>query len=83
MTPRLWLLPFTFLQDGKTKNKTKNKTKQNKTNYPGSGGAYIESQHLGGRSRQISEFQVSLVYRVNFRMNGAIQRTLDSKKNHK
>jgi hypothetical protein len=30
---------------------------------PGDGGTHLESQHLGGRSRQISEFEASLVYK--------------------
>jgi hypothetical protein len=32
------------------------------------------SQHLGGRGRQISEFEASLVYRVRSRTARAIQR---------
>ena len=36
------------------------------------GGAPIKSQHLGGRSRQISEFKASLVYRVSSRTVRAI-----------
>jgi hypothetical protein len=31
--------------------------------WPGSGGACLLSQHLGGRGRQISEFKASLVYK--------------------
>jgi hypothetical protein len=40
------------------------------------------SQHLGGRGRQISEFQASLVYRVSSRTARAIQRNpvLEKKK---
>jgi hypothetical protein len=45
---------------------------------------------LGGRGRQISELEVSLVYRVNFRTTRAMQRnpvskttTTTSKKNTK
>jgi hypothetical protein len=34
---------------------------------PGSGGARLQSQHLGGRGKQISEFEASLVYRVSSR----------------
>jgi hypothetical protein len=37
------------------------------------------SQHLGGRSRQISEFEASLVYRVSFRTARATQRNPVSK----
>jgi hypothetical protein len=33
---------------------------------------FVESQHLGGRGRQISEFKASLVYRVNSRTARAI-----------
>ena len=36
--------------------------------------------NLGGRGRWISEFEVSLVYRVNSRIARAIQRNLVSKK---
>jgi hypothetical protein len=42
---------------------------------PGSGGACLSSQHLGGRGRWISEFKVSLVYKVSSRTARAIQRT--------
>jgi hypothetical protein len=38
---------------------------------------------LGGRSRQISEFEASLVYRVSFRTARAIQRNPVSKKKKK
>jgi hypothetical protein len=41
---------------------------------PVSGGARLKSQHLGGRGRGISEFKVSLVYRVSSRTARAIQR---------
>jgi hypothetical protein len=34
---------------------------------PGGGGARLQSQHLGGRGRQISEFEASLVYKVSSR----------------
>jgi hypothetical protein len=37
------------------------------TREPGSGGACLSSQHLGGRGRWISEFEVSQVYRMSFR----------------
>jgi hypothetical protein len=40
----------------------------------GHGGACLYSQHLGGRSRRISEFKASLVYRVSSRTSRAIQR---------
>ena len=36
-------------------------------------------QHLGGRDRQISEFEASLVYKVSFRSVRAIQRNPVSK----
>jgi hypothetical protein len=42
--------------------------------WPGSGGACLSSQHLGGRGRQISEFEASLVYRVSSRTARATQR---------
>jgi hypothetical protein len=38
------------------------------------------SQHLGGRGRQISEFEDSLVYKVSSRTARAIQRNPVSKK---
>ena len=34
---------------------------------PNSGGTRLYSQHLGGRDRQISEFEASLVYRASSR----------------
>jgi hypothetical protein len=37
------------------------------THLPGSGGVCLQSQHLGGRGRQTSEFEDSLVYRVSSR----------------
>jgi hypothetical protein len=40
----------------------------------GSGDAHLQSQHLGGRSRWISKFEASLVYRVSFRIARATQR---------
>jgi hypothetical protein len=43
------------------------------------GGACLESQHLGGRGRRISEFEASLVYRVSSRTARAIQRNPVSK----
>ena len=45
-----------------------------------SGDACLRSQHLGGRGRRISEFEVSLVYRVSSRSARATQRNLVSKK---
>jgi hypothetical protein len=47
---------------------------------PGSGDAHLESQHLGGRVRRISEFEASLFYRVSSR---ATQRNPISKKKKK
>jgi hypothetical protein len=44
------------------------------------GGARLQSQHLGGRGRRISEFEASLVYQVSFRTARAIQRNPVSKK---
>jgi hypothetical protein len=41
------------------------------------------TQHLGGRGRQISEFEASLVYRVSSRTARAIQRNPVSKKPEK
>ena len=46
---------------------------------PGSSGAHLLSQHSGGRGRQISEFEASLVYRVSSRTARAIQRNPVSK----
>jgi hypothetical protein len=46
---------------------------------PGSGGTHLQSQHLGGRSRWISEFEASLVYRVSYRTARATQRNPVSK----
>ena len=43
--------------------------KQKQTNKKES---YIESQHLGGRDRRISEFEASLVYRVSSKTTKAI-----------
>jgi hypothetical protein len=42
--------------------------------------AFNPSTHSGGRGRQISEFEASLVYRVGFRTARAIQRNPVSKK---
>jgi hypothetical protein len=41
------------------------------------------AQHLGGRGRQITEFEASLVYRVSSRTARAIQRNPVSKKKKK
>jgi hypothetical protein len=41
----------------------------------------FKSQHLGGRGRQISEFQASLVYKVSSRTARATQRNPVSKTN--
>jgi hypothetical protein len=46
---------------------------------PGSGGTCLQSQHLGGKGRWISEFQASLVYRVSSRTARATQRNPVSK----
>jgi hypothetical protein len=43
------------------------------------GGTCLYSQHLGGRGRQISEFEASLVYRVSSRTARAKQRNPVSK----
>jgi hypothetical protein len=52
----------------------------------GSGGARLWSQYLGGRGRQISEFEASLVYKVSSRTARATQRNPvlknQKKKNH-
>jgi hypothetical protein len=40
----------------------------------------VAHQHLGGRGRQISEFETSLVYKVSSRTTRATQRNLVSKK---
>jgi hypothetical protein len=39
------------------------------------------SQHSGGRGRQVSEFEASLVYKVSSRTARAIQRNPVSEKN--
>jgi hypothetical protein len=50
----------------------------------GRGGTYLYSQHLGGRGRQISEFEASLVYRVSSRTARTIQRnTVQKNKTNK
>jgi hypothetical protein len=43
----------------------------------------VAPQHLGDRGRQISEFEVSLVYRVSSSTARAIQRNPVSKKKKK
>jgi hypothetical protein len=43
-------------------------------------GARLQSQHLGGRGRWISEFEASLVYRVSSRTTRVTQKNLVSKK---
>jgi hypothetical protein len=45
----------------------------------GGGGTCLKSQHLGGRSRQITEFEASQDYRVSSRRARAIQRNPVSK----
>jgi hypothetical protein len=47
---------------------------QKKRNCLGSGSAYLWSQHSGGKGRQISELEASLVYRVSSRTARATQR---------
>jgi hypothetical protein len=49
----------------------------------GSGGASLKSQHLGGRGRQISEFEASLVYKVSSRTARTAQRNPVSKNKNK
>jgi hypothetical protein len=61
-------------------NHTRNKKLENK---PGGVGTCLLSQHLGGRGRWISEFEVSLVYRVSSRTARATQRNPVSKKANK
>jgi hypothetical protein len=46
---------------------------------PGSGGTRLLSQHLGDRSRWMSEFEASLVYRMSSRTARATQRNLSQK----
>jgi hypothetical protein len=47
----------------------------------GGGGICLESQHLGDRDRQISEFEASLIYRASSRTARTIQRNPVSKNN--
>ena len=42
-------------------------------------GIRLQSQHLGGRGRRISEFEASLVYKVSSRIARATQRNPVSK----
>jgi hypothetical protein len=42
-------------------------------------GAHLSSQHSGGRGRQISEFEASLVFKVSSRTARATQRNPVSK----
>ena len=46
---------------------------------PGSGGTCLYSQHLLGRSRELSEFEASLIYRVSSRTARVTQRKPVSK----
>ena len=46
----------------------------------GHGGTHLESQHSGGRSRQISESLASLVYRPSSKIARATQRNPVSQK---
>ena len=52
-------------------NKQTNDTCKN-SNKPGSSGAHLESQNLGGRGRWNSELEASLVFRVSSRIARAI-----------
>ena len=51
-----------------------------RTTEPSSGGTRLYSQHSGGRGRRISEFEASLVYKVNSKTARATQRNPVSKK---
>jgi hypothetical protein len=74
---------------GKRKQKQNKNPEPNKTNQQqkqqsaGCGGARLESQHSGGRGRQISEFEASLVCKVSSRTARAIQRNPVSKNQNK
>jgi hypothetical protein len=50
------------------------KQQQQQQQLAGPGCARLLSQHWGGRGRQISEFEASLVYRVSSRTARATQR---------
>jgi hypothetical protein len=54
--------------------KPKKKNNNNNNLKLGGGSARLESQHLGGRGRQISELEASLFYKVSSRTAGDIQR---------
>ena len=57
--------------------------KMHKKIWPGSGGAHLLSQHLGGRDRRISEFEASQVYKVSSRTAKAIEKPcLQKQKNN-
>ena len=49
------------------------------TEKPGGGAIYLYPQQLGGRSRQISKFKASCVYKASFRTSRATQRNPVSK----
>ena len=55
------------------------KTSKQGVKEPGSGGAHLYSQNLGGRVRKISEFEASRVYRVSSRTARTTQRNPVSK----
>jgi hypothetical protein len=54
-----------------------------KSSLPDSGDTHLWSQHLGGRDRQISEFEASLLYGVSSRTTRATQRNSVMKKKKK
>jgi hypothetical protein len=63
-----------------------NKTKQIKTKQAGHCGTCLQSEHLSGRGRQISEFEASLVHTVSSRtarQPGLLRKTLSQKKKKK
>jgi hypothetical protein len=49
----------------------------------GSGGTRLKSKQLGGRSKWISEFKASLVYRVNSRTARAMEKPCLKKNKNK
>ena len=53
------------------------------TSEAGRGGEGLQSQHSGGRGRQISEFKASLIYKVSSRTARAIKRNPVLKKQNK
>jgi hypothetical protein len=67
----------------KIRNNKKYFKKKRKEKQLGNGGARPQSQHLGGRNWQVSEFESSLVYRVSSRTIRDIQRNHVSKKGEK